>query len=260
MLLKVIFCMLCLMFIPSTGFAYIDPGTSGFVFSFLGPLLAMVAGFLGIFFRPIWRGIKGFFNWGKQRLALFVIIITVLLLGLGAGVYYLFFFEEMSQGNIMTAKSAKKVIVLGLDGLDARIMERLMEAGDLPNFSRLKSQGSYARMESSNPSQSPVAWSCMILSGATLRIICLTWLSCISRKPLWGGRMSRCAGAAPSGNWPPPKAFPPRPSAGRLPSPPRTTAPGNWLAWECLISGAAWAIILTIPPARQPRMRRDGTR
>jgi predicted AlkP superfamily phosphohydrolase/phosphomutase len=52
-----------------------------------------------------------------------------------------------------------KVIVLGLDGLDPEICERLMASGDLPNFSRLKSEGAFRRLGTSVPAMSPVAWS-----------------------------------------------------------------------------------------------------
>ena len=52
-----------------------------------------------------------------------------------------------------------KVIVLGIDGLDPNLLERLMDAGDLPSFSSVKEAGSYRRLATSNPSQSPVAWS-----------------------------------------------------------------------------------------------------
>jgi len=53
----------------------------------------------------------------------------------------------------------KKVIILGFDGLSPRIIEPMMEEGELPNFSRLKEQGSYRHLSTTNPSQSPVAWS-----------------------------------------------------------------------------------------------------
>jgi len=53
----------------------------------------------------------------------------------------------------------KKVIFLGLDGLDPRLTEQYLEAGKLPNLARLKEQGSYARLRTTFPALSPVAWS-----------------------------------------------------------------------------------------------------
>jgi predicted AlkP superfamily phosphohydrolase/phosphomutase len=51
-----------------------------------------------------------------------------------------------------------RVVVLGLDGLDARLIERWMAEGKLPNFSRLRQTGGYGRLASTSPPQSPVAW------------------------------------------------------------------------------------------------------
>lgn len=53
----------------------------------------------------------------------------------------------------------KKIIFLGLDGLDPRLTERYMAAGKLPNFARLKAQGSFHRLRTTFPALSPVAWS-----------------------------------------------------------------------------------------------------
>ena len=45
----------------------------------------------------------------------------------------------------------KKVIVLGIDGLDPKIIEAMMEKGDLPNFQKLRAAGSFSRLATSNP-------------------------------------------------------------------------------------------------------------
>jgi len=55
--------------------------------------------------------------------------------------------------------SVKKVIFLGLDGLDPKLTERFMAEGKLPNLARLKEQGSYSRLRTTFPALSPVAWS-----------------------------------------------------------------------------------------------------
>ena len=59
----------------------------------------------------------------------------------------------------------KRLLVLGMDGLDPNVLDELMDQGQLPNFRRLADQGSYARMATSNPSESPVAWA-SIATGA----------------------------------------------------------------------------------------------
>ncbi len=53
----------------------------------------------------------------------------------------------------------RRFIVVGLDGQDPRITDRLMAAGKLPNFKRLADQGGYSRLRTVFPSLSPVAWS-----------------------------------------------------------------------------------------------------
>src|SRR5574337_186749 len=53
---------------------------------------------------------------------------------------------------------AKKVLVLGFDGLDPQILERLIKAGKLPNFKALMDSGDYRPLATSIPPLSPVAW------------------------------------------------------------------------------------------------------
>lgn len=52
----------------------------------------------------------------------------------------------------------KRVIVLGLDGLEPTLVERFMAAGKLPNFARLRDHGSYRRLRTTAPAMTPVAW------------------------------------------------------------------------------------------------------
>lgn len=105
--------------------AYIGPGAgmvflSSFLAIFLAFLLALVLIALGVF-----RWLFGLFR-GKTR----------------------------HEGA-----SARKVVVIGLDGCSPPIMERLMEEGRLPNFSELRDSGAYRRLRTTCPPISPVAWS-----------------------------------------------------------------------------------------------------
>jgi predicted AlkP superfamily phosphohydrolase/phosphomutase len=52
-----------------------------------------------------------------------------------------------------------KVLVLGLDGVDPRLVERWVAEGKLPAFRRLIGMGGIRPLRSSIPPQSPVAWS-----------------------------------------------------------------------------------------------------
>jgi predicted AlkP superfamily phosphohydrolase/phosphomutase len=51
------------------------------------------------------------------------------------------------------------VFILGVDGMDPEILDRLMADGRMPSFAALAKEGSYRRLGTSNPPQSPVAWS-----------------------------------------------------------------------------------------------------
>ncbi|MBF0556306.1 MAG: alkaline phosphatase family protein, partial [Nitrospirae bacterium] len=52
----------------------------------------------------------------------------------------------------------KRFIYLGIDGLDPALMTLYMDKGHLPNFKRLAHTGSFAPLGTTNPPQSPVAW------------------------------------------------------------------------------------------------------
>lgn len=55
-----------------------------------------------------------------------------------------------------------RMIVLGIDGMDYGVARELMDAGRMPNFSRLAAEGSFTPLETAIPPQSPVAWSNMM--------------------------------------------------------------------------------------------------
>jgi predicted AlkP superfamily phosphohydrolase/phosphomutase len=52
-----------------------------------------------------------------------------------------------------------KVIVVGLDGFEPTIVEPMLQQGQLPNLARLRKQGGFARLATTCPAQTPVAWS-----------------------------------------------------------------------------------------------------
>ncbi len=54
---------------------------------------------------------------------------------------------------------ASRTIVLGFDGMDPDLTAHLIEQGELPNLERLAKTGYAAPLATSNPPQSPVAWS-----------------------------------------------------------------------------------------------------
>jgi len=60
----------------------------------------------------------------------------------------------------------KKVVVLGLDGLDPTLVKALIDMGRAPNFKKLAEMGSFMRLGTTMPALSPVAWSSFI-TGTT---------------------------------------------------------------------------------------------
>ncbi len=56
----------------------------------------------------------------------------------------------------------KKVIVIGLDGLEPSIVEAMLERGELPHFARIRAGGFYSRLKTTYPAQTPVAWSSFV--------------------------------------------------------------------------------------------------
>ena len=56
-------------------------------------------------------------------------------------------------------RATKKVLCLGLDGMDPHLLRRYMAEGIMPNFTRLVEIGDFKPCGTSIPPQSPVAWS-----------------------------------------------------------------------------------------------------
>jgi len=76
----------------------------------------------------------------------------------GAGLILLLSCHHTRGGMV----GGKKLIILGIDGLDPDLLTKFMAAGKMPNFARLAEQGSFRRLTTSIPPQSPVAWSNLI--------------------------------------------------------------------------------------------------
>ncbi len=72
--------------------------------------------------------------------------------GVGVGSYWL-----GSRGRV-SRSSGKKVIVIGIDGMDPRLSESMLKEGLLPNLNKLRQGGGFSDLGTSIPPQSPVAW------------------------------------------------------------------------------------------------------
>ena len=64
-----------------------------------------------------------------------------------------------SLGSSAEGGDPPKVVVLGFDGADSRLLKQWMDEGELPNLERLRQEGSFAPLQPTNPPQTPVSWS-----------------------------------------------------------------------------------------------------
>lgn len=110
---------------PHVVHAYIGPGAGiALVGSFLAVLAALFSAMLAIVTWPVRR--IWFFLRGRRA---------------------------------MHDARVRRVVIVGLDGLDPDLTERFMADGLLPNLKRLLQTGSYQRLGTTFPPLSPVAWS-----------------------------------------------------------------------------------------------------
>ena len=110
---------------------YIGPG-AGFVFggTFIAVLAALFSGFLSLFLWPI-RLIR----------------------------------RTISGARAYRDAKVRRIVYLGLDGLDPKLVERFLEEDKLPNLKKLSERGAYSRLRTTFPCLSPVAWSCFATGG-----------------------------------------------------------------------------------------------
>lgn len=90
---------------------------------------------------------------------------AVLFLTLGMGILTLLLWplswvwrKARGKGIGKRAKT-RRTVVVGLDGLEPKLVESMLEAGKLPNLRKLKEMGAYSRLGTTLPALSPVAWS-----------------------------------------------------------------------------------------------------
>ncbi len=54
--------------------------------------------------------------------------------------------------------TAGRLVILGFDGVDPRLVQRWISSGDLPNMAKLSRDGYFSPLGSTSPPNSPVAW------------------------------------------------------------------------------------------------------
>jgi len=63
------------------------------------------------------------------------------------------------EGGKPLRRAKQRVFVIGFDGMDPTLSRQYMDAGKLPNLKALSEEGVFARLGSTQPSESPTAWS-----------------------------------------------------------------------------------------------------
>ena len=67
--------------------------------------------------------------------------------------------KKTLPGGKPLRRAKERVFVIGFDGMDPTLARRFMDEGKLPNLKALAAEGSFARLKSTQPSESPTAWS-----------------------------------------------------------------------------------------------------
>jgi len=63
------------------------------------------------------------------------------------------------EGGKPGRRAKQRVLVMGFDGMDPTLARRWMDEGKLPNLKRLADSGTFATLRTTQPSESPTAWS-----------------------------------------------------------------------------------------------------
>ena len=111
--------------VPTAAHAYIGPGAG---FALISSFLTLLIAFFTAFFAVLTFPFRAVVRHTRRR-------------------------RSLARSQV------RKVILLGLDGLEPTICERLMDEGELPNMKKLMETGTYRRLGTSTPALSPVAWS-----------------------------------------------------------------------------------------------------
>jgi predicted AlkP superfamily phosphohydrolase/phosphomutase len=113
------------LFAPSAAHAYIGPGAG---FALVSSFLTLMIAFFTAFFALLTFPFRALIRHTRRR-------------------------RSLKRSKV------KKVIMLGLDGLEPTICDKMMADGELPNMKKIMEEGAYRRLGTSTPALSPVAWS-----------------------------------------------------------------------------------------------------
>jgi len=114
-----------LLLTPAVAQAYVGPGAG---FAFLSSFLTLFLAFL--------YSLLAFITWPVRRL-----------------------YRLIRGWNAYRRAQVKRIAIVGFDGMDPDLASRFMQEGKMPNFAKLRDQGTFRRLATTCPPDSPVAWS-----------------------------------------------------------------------------------------------------
>jgi predicted AlkP superfamily phosphohydrolase/phosphomutase len=147
--------------LPATALAYVDPGTAGLV---VGGGAGVIVWILGAIAFVKLRALR-LFGWGakqfKNRPGPAAGVAVALVVGLGALGWWLADVEEEPEvsAHIVSGKKFERTLLIGIDGLDPKVVDKLRADNLLPNLERIIASGGFKPFAVPNPAQSPVVWS-----------------------------------------------------------------------------------------------------
>ncbi|MFC1596978.1 alkaline phosphatase family protein [Planctomycetota bacterium] len=68
-------------------------------------------------------------------------------------------FQAVAGAASRESTTRKRVLVLGIDGMSPHLLRKYVAAGRMPHFANLMRDGDFRPLRTTNPPQSPVAWS-----------------------------------------------------------------------------------------------------
>ena len=110
---------------PATVHAYVGPGAG---FAILSSFLTLLVAFL--------YSLLAFLTWPARQV-----------------------FRLVRRRHAYRKAKVKRVVIIGLDGMDPGLAARYMRQGKLPHLSKLRDTGTFCSLATTLPPISPVAWS-----------------------------------------------------------------------------------------------------
>jgi predicted AlkP superfamily phosphohydrolase/phosphomutase len=117
--------LIAVIFLPALAHAYAGPGAG---FAVLSSFWAIFVAFLYSFYALM--------TWPFRQL-----------------------FRFIRHRNAYGKATFKRAVIIGFDGMDPELADRFMKEGRLPNLSKLRDRGTFAKLRTTFPPISPVAWS-----------------------------------------------------------------------------------------------------